>query len=119
MKKLNGKYLSALREINETIDSTVNFQRISNLVVEKTTFFLGVKGISLFILENGDGELKSTVSYGISRKYLSKGPQLTGKRIFDTLGGRTLLISDVATDPCTPHPEAAKQEGIEFVLSSA
>ncbi len=118
MEKLNGKYLSALREIDNTINSTVNFQRISTLIVEKTTSFLGVKGISLSILEKGNGELKSTASFGLSGNYLSKTSHLTGKSIIDTLERRTLLISDAATDPCTQYPESAKQEGIGTVLSS-
>ena len=117
MVKLGEKYSSAFWEISEAINSTINLQIILNLIVEKITSFLGVKGSSIFILENGDGELKSTASYGLSRNYLSKGPLLAGRSISETLEGKTVLITDAATDPRTQYPEAAKQEEIGAILS--
>ena len=115
--KLGEKYLSAFWEISDAINSTINLQRILNLIVEKITFLLGVRGSSIFVLENGDGKLKSTASYGLSKNYLSKGPLLVGKSISETLEGKTVLIADAATDPRTQYPEAAKQEGIGTILS--
>lgn len=117
MVKLGEKYLSALWKISVAINSTVNLQVILNLIVEKITFLLGVKGSTIFVLENGNGKLKSTASYGLSRKYLSKGPLLAGRSISDTLEARTVLITDADRDPPTQCPEAAKQEGIGAILS--
>ena len=47
MEKPDQKYLSAFREIKKNINSTVSFQEILNLIVEKVTCFLDVKGASM------------------------------------------------------------------------
>ena len=62
MEKLDQKYMSAFREIEETIDSTVSFQEISNLIVEKVTCFLEANGASMLILDSGDGGPWSIIS---------------------------------------------------------
>ena len=117
MVKLGEKYLSAFWEISEAINSTVNLQTILNLIVEKITSRLGVKGSNIFVLENGDRKLKSTASCGLSRNYLSKGPLLAGRSISETLEGKTVLITHADRDPRTQYPEAATQEGIGTILS--
>ena len=51
VEKLDQKYMSAFREIEEPIDSTVSFQKNSNLIVEKVTCFLEAKGARMLILD--------------------------------------------------------------------
>jgi signal transduction protein with GAF and PtsI domain len=58
-------YPSARQTIGEVIDQKVNLQEILNLILEKATSTLGVKGSSLFVLEKDGKQLKLTASYGL------------------------------------------------------
>ncbi len=117
MDKTVKTYSAALEEISEAVRSKINLQDILDLIVEKTATILGIKGSSLFVLEEGGKELKSMASYGLSRRYLEKGPILTDRSICETLEGKTVLIKTADSDPRIQYPDAAVQEGIAWILS--
>ncbi len=116
METLSKKYLSAFQDISAFLDSTVNLQKILNLIVEKITLSLGVKGTSIAVFENGDGRLRSAASYGLNGKPLSESPQRMEKSMLELLKQKTFLRFD-ATDSRSQYQKVARQEGDGAVLS--
>ena len=117
MEKPDHKYLSAFREIEKNINSTVSFQEILDLTVEKVTCFLGVKGASMLILDHAHGGLKSSASYGLNSNCIHKELPHTEESIFDATSDSNFLEADPVTDPHTQYRESVKQEGIGKILS--
>ena len=117
MEKPDQKYLSAFREIEKNINSTASFQEILNLIVEKVTCFLGVKGTSILILDHEYGGLKSSASYGLDSNCISETLPHTDRSIFDAMSESDFLEAESVTDPYTQYRESVKQEGIGKILS--
>ena len=60
-------------------------------------------------------DLKS--SFGLSDRYLQKGPVSADRSISDTIRGKPVIIEDATSDPMVQYPEEAKKEGIASIVS--
>lgn len=60
-------------------------------------------------------EVKS--HFGLSDRYVGKGPLSADKSISDTLKGKPVIIGDATSDPRVQYPQEAKQEGIASIVS--
>jgi GAF domain-containing protein len=61
--------------------------------------------------------LDSTASYGLSEKFLAKGPVDTDKSVTAALAGEVVWVADCATDPRVQYPAALAEEGIASMLT--
>ena len=88
MENLKKKYLSALREMNESINLTLNLEEISNLVVKKVAKVLGVKGCGIFITDTEPSGLKLAGTYCIGQDFFNECCMCFVKKILKT---RTIM----------------------------
>jgi len=79
---------------------------------------MGVKGSALFLLDRRKRVLEVVSSYGLSERYLKKGPVLADRSIKEGLGGMSVRVDDVSTDPRIQYPQEAAREGIRSILSA-
>ena len=108
---METEYPSARQTIGEVIDQKVNLQEILNLILEKATSTLGVKGSSLFVLEKDGKQLKSTASYGL------KGPVRAERNVCETLRREAISIETASADPIIQFLKKVNEEGIASILS--
>lgn len=78
---------------------------------------LGVKAASIRLLNEDKQTLELVASYGLSEKYLKKGPVSAKKSIAQALEGKPVVIKDAATDKRVQYQQMNKEEGIVSILS--
>jgi transcriptional regulator with GAF, ATPase, and Fis domain len=78
---------------------------------------LDIKGCALFVLNSVSEELEIMASFGLSAKYLTKGPLSAPKSITETFKGNPVVIRDISKDNKLQYPDEAKKEGIVAIIS--
>ncbi len=76
-----------------------------------------VKGCSIMLFDEREGQLFRVSSHGISEEYLEKGPIFVDDKYTAFVTGEPVFIEDFQNDPRVQYPEAAKKEGIVSMLS--
>ncbi|HHC23928.1 MAG TPA: GAF domain-containing protein [Desulfobacterales bacterium] len=100
-----------------TINSTLDIKEIMHIMSADVAETLGVKAASIRLMDENRDKLEIVSSYGLSEKYLSKGPISAEKGISEALRNRPVVIRDVATDKGVQYREEKKAEGIVSILS--
>jgi len=77
---------------------------------------LDIKGCVIFVLDPDSKELEPLAGFGLSQKYLSKGPILAHQSITTNLNGNPVIVEDVSTDSQIQYPEEARKEGIASIM---
>ena len=94
-----------------------NLEIMANHLTQLLVAALEIKGCTLFALNPETEELEILASFGLSMKYLNKGPLLTGKSIGATLKREPVVIRDVQNSDRLQYPDDAKKEGIGAIIS--
>jgi hypothetical protein len=81
------QYFRALHEITRAILSTLDSQQVMELIIERVTDLLHVKGAALRLINESTNELELLASKGLSERFLTKGPPHADKSIQETLKG--------------------------------
>jgi len=111
------EYFRALHDIARTILSTLDSQRVIDLLIGKLITVIKVKACSLRLVNETTRELEMIASGGLSESYLRKGPVHMEKSIRETLKGVPVLILDATADPRVEYPQENAREGIASILS--
>lgn len=77
----------------------------------------GIRGCSVMLFDEREGQLFRVASWGISQEYLNKGPLFIDAKSSAFATGRPVFIQDFQNDPRIQYPEAAAREGIVSMLS--
>ncbi len=79
---------------------------------------LKVKGVSIRLLDETGESLELVASYGLSKKYLEKGPVSAHKSIAQALKSQTpIIILNAATDRRVQYRTMNREEGIVTILA--
>ncbi len=90
---------------------------MTNHLTQLLVAALKIKGCTIFAVNPETEELEVLASFGLSMKYLNKGPLFTGKSIGATLKGEPVIIRDVNKTNRLQYPDDAKNEGIGAIIS--
>lgn len=77
---------------------------------------LKLKAVAVQLLDEDKRTLKRVASFGLSEKYMNKGPVRADKNMAAALKGETIFIKDVLTDEGTQYKKEKKEEGIASML---
>ena len=117
MEGSNINYETLVR-ITKAISTIREADEIVLITVEGVTHALGMKGCCLFLFNPKSEKLEIAGSFGLSQKYLDKGPVSALHSIASSLqDGQPVAIFDVADDPRIQYPQAAQEEGIASILA--
>ncbi len=111
------EFLRALQQVSKAINSTLEVQKVLDLLVMTATASLNIKAAAVRLLDDKTRKMELVASSGLSDTYLSKGPVDADRSIAEALAGTPICIFDVCTDPRAQYPEAAVKEGIASILS--
>lgn len=111
-------YFRSLYEVTRVINSSLDPEQVLASIAQQAVDATGAKGCTLRLLNRSGDVLKASASFGLSRKYLRKGPIEVAKSAVDkeVLAGRTVYIENVCCDARFQYPEAAQEEGITSAL---
>jgi GAF domain-containing protein len=111
------QYLKAVTEVAKALSSTLDAEKVLELIVTRAVQILNVKACSLRLLNPATGRLELACSHGLSTTYLNKGPVDRDRSIANSMDGEVASILDASTDTRLQYPEHARQEGIASLLS--
>jgi signal transduction protein with GAF and PtsI domain len=114
-KELN--FLKGLLEVSKAVNSALDVKKVLHLLVKTATNALDIKAAAVRLLDEKRQRMELVASYGLSDRYITKGPVGTDKSITEAMMGKAVSIYDVANDPRATYPTEAAQEGIKSILS--
>ncbi len=101
------------KAIAESDDLGIMANRLTQLLVGA----LEVKGCTLFALNHDTKELEILATFGMSIRYLNKGPVVFDKSIGCVQTEDSIVIRDVNDTDLLQYPEEAAEEGIGAIVS--
>jgi len=115
VRELN--FLKGLLEVSKAVNSTLEVKKVLHLLVKTAVNALDIKAAAVRLLDETRQKLELVASYGLSDRYLNKGPVLSDKSIAEAMMGQAVSIYDVASDARATYPKEAGEEGIKSILS--
>lgn len=104
-------------DLAANINSSLNIKKILHNLSTELAKALKVKASSILLIDEDKQTLELVASYGLSEKYLDRGPLSVEKSITDTFKHGPVVIKDAATDKKVEHRNEKKEEGIVSILS--
>ncbi len=111
------EYLRVFEEITKVVSSTLDVKEVLDLIVEKIPEVMNLKAATVRLLDNAGAKLKIAAAYGLSEKYLNKGPVDAEKNVTEALKEKPVAIYDVPTDDRIRYKDEAREEGIKSMLT--
>ena len=109
--------IDIFKVVFRAIAKSDNLEIMSNHLTQLLVAALEIKGCTLFALNQDSQELEVLASFGLSMKYLNKGPLLTAKSIGATVEKKPIVIRDVSKTDLLQYPDDAINEGIGAIIS--
>jgi transcriptional regulator with GAF, ATPase, and Fis domain len=117
LRLFNNPYLQGFMKISRTVTSTLDYTKVLGAVVKEVAAVFEAKGCTLLLLNKDKTQLEGVAAYGLSRKYLEKGPVDAQRSMAETMAGEPQQIYDVQNDPRVQYPVEAAEEGIGSILA--
>ncbi|HEX75465.1 MAG TPA: GAF domain-containing sensor histidine kinase [Dehalococcoidia bacterium] len=112
-----GQRYRVLYEIAQELNSSLAPGEVLHTIVETICNAADAKGCSLMLLTPDQQQLIHTIAYGLSDRYVRKGPVKVDVAIAECLRGKSVTVLDAATDSRVQYREQAKREGVVSMLS--
>lgn len=109
--------IEVFKTVTKAIANSEDIEVMSNHFTQLLVASLDIKGCALFILNPMNQNLEVLASFGLSIKYLTKGPLKAPKSIHDTFKGKSIITPDISKDSQLQYPSEAKKEGIAAFIS--
>jgi signal transduction protein with GAF and PtsI domain len=116
MKKQLLNYETLLK-VSKAISHSKDPEEVILMTVDSIKTALQAKGCTLFLMNRQTNDLEVAASFGLSERYLNKGPLSAFRSIAQTLADGPVAVYDITDDPRIQYPEEARQEGISSILS--
>jgi signal transduction protein with GAF and PtsI domain len=109
--------INTFKAVTKAIAKSDNLDNMCHHLAELLVAALGIKGCAVYVLDTDTKQLEILASFGLSPKYLTKGPVLAKKSLAANLKGKPVIVRDVSKDDNVQYPEQAQEEGIAAILS--
>ena len=103
-------------DLASDINSSLEITEVLHSLSEKTCKMLGMKGITIRLLDEERNTLELVASYGLSEEFLNKGIVLAQKSITDVMEGRTVILENLAEEKRLQYPQETEKEGIKSMV---
>ncbi len=110
-------YLESYQNICKAISSSLSLNEVLNLIVTNVVKVLKVKACMLRLLNRDTNRLEVAAHYGLSERYVNKGPVEFDQSIREALKGKTISIYDITLDERARYRKEAEEEGIKSIIS--
>jgi signal transduction protein with GAF and PtsI domain len=112
-----GKYYHSLYEIASALNSAGTPDDVLSSIVEQVAKAMDTKGCSLMLATPDRKLLLHTAAYGLSNRYIRKGPVSADRSIAEALWGCPVPVTNATEDDRIQYRKQAKEEGIASILS--
>lgn len=112
LRRQSRTFLKLAASISESLDVKTILQAMTNDLVKS----LRLKAAAVQLLEEDKRTLKRVACFGLSEKYLNKGPIVADKNMAEALKGKTIAIKNVFKDKGIQYKKEKEEEGIVSML---
>ena len=109
--------LQTFKAVTKSIAHSDNLDTMSSHLTQLLVAGMDIQGCAIFVLNPDSQELEILASFGLSVKYLTKGPLSAPRSITETFAGKTVVIPDVSDGNQLQYPQEAEAEGIRAIVS--
>ena len=109
--------IDTFKVVTRAVAQSDNLEVMSGHLAQLLVGMLGIKGCSIFVRNVETDELEPVATFGLSMKYVNKGPVLSDKSIARTIKGEPIVVSDIHESDLLQYPKQAEEEGIRAVVS--
>lgn len=99
--------------LNSAASTEEMLERTARIIVEE----MGLKACHFRLLSRDQKVLEHVASFGLSEKFLDKGPVDAERSVAEALQGRVVAVTDCAADPRIQFPMEHAEEGIASQLT--
>ncbi|MEW6601711.1 MAG: GAF domain-containing protein [Nitrospirota bacterium] len=110
-------YLESYQNICKAISSSISLDEVLKLIATNVVKVMNVKASLLRLLNRDTKQLEVAAHYGLSDKYVNKGPVAYDASIDDALAGMAVSVYDMTEHKDSKYYSEALQEGIRSILS--
>jgi signal transduction protein with GAF and PtsI domain len=110
-------FLKGLLEVSKAVNSALDVKKVLHLLVKTATTALDIKAAAVRLLDEKRQQMELVASYGLSDRYITKGPVGTDRSITEVMTGKAVSVYDVAQDTTAVYPKELSEEGIKSILS--
>lgn len=111
------EYLSVFQEVTKAVSSTLRASEVLDMIVKKIPEVMNLKASTIRLLDHTGKKLRLAAAYGLSDKYLNRGPVDTEENIIEALNEKPVAIYDVTNDKKIQYQKEAAEEGIKSLLT--
>ena len=111
------EYLRVFEAITKAVSSTLNLDEVLDMIAKTIPEVMGLKASSLRLLNKDTRQLTLAAHYGLSGKYVNKGPVSYDASIDDALAGKSVSVYDISQHRGSKYYKEASEEGIRSILS--
>jgi signal transduction protein with GAF and PtsI domain len=115
--EIEQKYYQSLYEVASAVNSARDPSDVLRTMVEMVARVMEAKGCSLMLLAPDKKMLVHRTAFGLSDRYMRKGPVSADRSIAEGLQGRPVAILKAADDERIQYRKQAREEGIASILS--
>jgi signal transduction histidine kinase len=119
-QRLSSAYqrIQTLYEVTKTVGSTLNLEEVLNLIAQGAAEAMQVKACTIRLLDEGGQRVETVAAYGLSEKYMTKGPIDVQKSLAtrQALSGQPTIVSDTSKDDRLQYAAEARDEGINSMV---
>lgn len=109
--------IDVFKAVTKAIAHSPNLDLMANQLAQLLVGALGIKACAILVFDQETRNLGRLASYGLSVRYLTKGPILADKSTAANLKGEAVIIRDVRKDDRIQYGDEAKKEGIASLVS--
>ncbi len=117
MEPKEARYFRGLYRVAVTINSSLDPLKVLGAIAESTASAMSTKACSIMLLTPDRRELRHSASFGLSGRYVQKGPVNVDLSMSEALSGRSVAVLNAGSDPRCQYGPQATEEGIASILS--
>ena len=110
------KNTKLFHDLSASMNSSLDVKKIMETMSVDIAGAFGIKAVTVRLLDKEKKTMHLVASYGLSDKYLDKGPISAEKSIAEALQGNPVVVKDASSDNGVQYRKEKKQEGICSIL---
>ncbi len=104
-------------ELSSEINSSIDIKDILNSMTEKIARAMGMKGVTIRLLDKDNNTLDLVASYGLSDEFLERGKLLVADDLSEALKGETIIIEDLSKAKDQQYTKETEKEGLRSLVT--
>ena len=111
------EYLRVFQQVTKAVSSSLQLSEVLDMIVRTLPEVMNLKAVTIRLLDDSGDRLDLAAAYGLSERYMQRGPVDMEENIREALQEKPVAIYDVSRDPRVFYRKEAEEEGIRSMLT--